>query len=159
MRRTSTRLRLDDGEYIHKILPISPQPSHLLGRRGLDGFLPGIYMCMVCPEIRFNLLRSLSGIDMVFRKARRCPRLGCSRIVPRRCHFSHHGRSSDPRSRLRLGNADLRLLDIGTACLRKFDGALSSRAIEAPVRPNGLRASTIGAGFLTFDPRDLLLLL
>ena len=115
--RLPSRFRLDDDEHIKKILPIPPQPSHLLCNRSLDGFLPRIYM----------------RIDMVLRKARRILRPGRSRLIPRRRHYAHHGHSSDSRSRFRLGNADLRLPDTGSAHLRKPNGALSHRALEAPV--------------------------
>lgn len=132
-RRIPTRVWLDDDEHFEEVLSISSKPSHLLGHRSLDAFLPGFYMCECGPIIRLQALIRLLGIDMVPRKERRRPRLGCSRIVSRRRHSPHHGRSPNSRSWVRLGNADLRLSDICTACVRQFDGAFPHRANEAPL--------------------------
>jgi hypothetical protein len=104
-------------------------------------------------------LIGLLGINLVLQEARRCPRPRCSWIILRRCHSSHHGRSSDSRGRLRLGIAYLRFPDIGTAHFRKFNCSLSHRTNEASIQPNGFHPSSEGADFLTFDRGHLLLLL
>lgn len=99
------------------------------------------------------------GIHVVLRQARRRPRTGCSWIVSRWRHFSHYGREVDSRSRFRLGNANLRLFDIGTLDFRKFDGAFSPRAIEAPNGRNGLHPSSEGADILSSGCRNFLFFL
>lgn len=99
------------------------------------------------------------GIDVVLSKARRGPRPCRGWIIVRRGYSSYNGRSSDSRSRFRMGNAYLRLPDLSTSHFCKRNCALPHRTNEASIQPHGFHSSLEGAEFCAFDCSHFLLLL
>lgn len=118
------------------------------------------FICVSCdPNSVRTSLTGLLGIHLVLPQASRCPRPGCSWIIPRWRHFSYHGRSSDSKRRFRLGNAYLRFPDMGIAHFRKSHGALSHPTNEASIQPIGFCPSSQGVELLTLDRGPVFLLL